>query len=125
MPTYTYSCSKCNKEFERILPMSESASLQSCECGYIGKKIIVAGDGGFVLKGDGWASKDFRMKEQMTARNNRAGRKTKDHVKPTASMVPNYKGEETGTWTEAQQKAANDGKNTASYEPLITKEVTT
>jgi hypothetical protein len=102
--------------------MSESSSLQTCECGYIGKKIIVAGDGGFVLKGDGWTGKDLKMKTYMTARNNRAGRKMKDHVKPTASMVPNYKGEETGTWTEAQKKAASEGKDATSYEPLVVKE---
>ena len=123
MPTYTYECPKCKKVFERILAMSESSSEQKCEkCQVAGKKVIVAGYGGFVLKGDGWASKDFRVKGQMTARNKRAGQKMKDHHKPSPAIVPNYKGEETGTWTEAQSKAASDGKDTSSYAPLVEKE---
>jgi predicted nucleic acid-binding Zn ribbon protein len=102
--------------------MAESGTEQKCECGAVGKKIIVAGDGGFILKGDGWSSKDFRVKEQMTARNKSAGRRQKDHVKPTPSIIPNYKGQETGTWADAQQKAASDGKDTTSYQPLVEKE---
>lgn len=40
MPTYTYECLKCEKEFERVLHMSEFDTQQTCGCGGVGKRVI-------------------------------------------------------------------------------------
>lgn len=53
MPTYDYQCNKCNTHFERVLPVSECDSVQSCPvCGRRANKIIVHGYGGIVRTGD-------------------------------------------------------------------------
>ena len=103
--------------------MSESSTPQVCpKCGGESKKVILPGDGGFILKGDGWASKDFRSKLQMTARNARAGARQKDVPKPVSKLIPNVEGEQTESWVEAKQVAAIKGKDTKTYDPLIQQE---
>lgn len=39
MPTYEYLCGQ-GHPFERYLPISQYASIQTCECGSVGRKII-------------------------------------------------------------------------------------
>ena len=120
--TYGYECPE-HGYFERYLPMSDSGVPQTCEkCGAAARKVVVENTGGFVLKGDGWASKDSRAKQQMTERNKAAGRRMARHSKPAEKLVPNVNGEQTETWREAQAKAAEEGKDASSYEPLVQQE---
>jgi putative FmdB family regulatory protein len=55
MPTYTYKCEECG-EFEKIQKITE-APLKKCP--HCGRKVerLIAGTGGFVLKGSNWVSK--------------------------------------------------------------------
>ena len=124
MPTYTFECGneKCGERFEEILKMSESDTPQECpKCKSPAKKIIVAGDGGFILKGDGWTSKDFRIKRQMTEKSRRIAARTKGRPKPDR-LVPNVGGEQVDSWSDAQRLAASKGKDATTYDPLVQKE---
>ena len=55
MPTYAYRCEKCG-EFETTQKISEEPLSKCPKCG---KKVerLIAGTGGFVLKGRNWVSK--------------------------------------------------------------------
>jgi len=55
MPTYNYKCTKCDHKFEIIQRMSDDPLITCPECEEDElKKVIVAGTGGFSLKGKGW-----------------------------------------------------------------------
>lgn len=51
MPLYEYEC-PCGREFDRVLPIAECDSEQTCECGNIAKKVITLGHGGIWRTGD-------------------------------------------------------------------------
>ncbi len=55
MPTYAYECEKCG-EFEKEQRISDPPL---SKCPHCGKKVkrLIAGTGGFVLKGSNWVSK--------------------------------------------------------------------
>jgi hypothetical protein len=75
----------------------------------------------FSFAGDAWADKNYREKKYRKRRASyMSDRQAKSHIRPT--LKPNYKGEEADTWVEARDAARDDGKNVASYEPLIHKE---
>ena len=72
-----------------------------------------------VFKGDGWVDKNLRIKKQMASKNRTMDQRMRDHVKPAPGMVPNYKGQDTGTWAEAQNLAAADKKDSNSFAPMV------
>lgn len=59
MPTYEYRCSKCNKTFDKFQSI-KAAPLKKCKyCSGKVERVISAG-GGFILKGSGFYSTDYR-----------------------------------------------------------------
>ncbi len=59
MPTYQYKCDECNFEFEEFQKISEKP-IKSCpRCGGKTRRII-SGGAGFLLKGSGFYSTDYR-----------------------------------------------------------------
>lgn len=72
MPTYTYECDRCGKSFDRVqkitddvltvcdLPCSsgDGGGESSLPCGGVVRRVI-AGTGGFVLKGGGWGKDGY------------------------------------------------------------------
>jgi hypothetical protein len=62
----------------------------------------------FCLKGSGWPGQDAKRKTQMTSNNKAAGKRTKDSWGDAKMAIPNYKGQETGTWEEAANIASKD-----------------
>jgi hypothetical protein len=62
----------------------------------------------FCLKGSGWPGQDSKRKTQMTANNKSAGKRTKDTWGEAKKAIPNYKGQETGTWEEAANLSSKD-----------------
>tara|TARA_B100000575_G_scaffold31411_1_gene21128 strand:- start:219 stop:494 length:276 start_codon:yes stop_codon:yes gene_type:complete len=59
MPIYEFQCTKCNKKFEKILPISSNESVY-CDCSKDAeaKKVISAPS--FRLSGKGWYETDFK-----------------------------------------------------------------
>jgi len=118
MPAYTYRCSVCSTTFDRSLPLACYQEPQTCVCGATAERVLEPV--GVILKGDGWPGKNLKIRGQMAQKNRRLSGKAKDA--PTAALVPNVGGDETGTWAEAQKKAASEGKDTSTYTPLVQQE---
>lgn len=125
MPTYTYKCPVCSKQFDRVLHLSDYNEPQMCECGAreAAKRIIVA-PVGFVLRGDGWSGKNLKIKNQMLARRRKlAGKEYEQKMEgPGVRLAPNVNGERVESWSDAKKLARSKGKDTSSYESHIRKE---
>lgn len=121
MPVYCYECSECG-EFDRRLPLAEYDSPQTCECGLPAKKIITHIN--FNLVGDDWPSKAIKINGQMAAKNRRLDAKMAERKReaPPSKLVPNVGGVETGTWKEAADYAASQGKDRSSYKTVVESE---
>jgi putative FmdB family regulatory protein len=62
MPTYEYSCLKCDLEFEVFQPMKD-APLKVCTCGKKGKvRRKIGGGAGLIFKGTGFYQTDYKNK---------------------------------------------------------------
>ncbi|MDH5197431.1 MAG: zinc ribbon domain-containing protein [Gemmatimonadota bacterium] len=59
MPTYAYTCPSCGHEFQKFHKMSVKARPKCPECGAVAQRQITGGSG-FLLKGSGFYSTDYR-----------------------------------------------------------------
>ncbi len=121
MPTYTYQCTNegckddegnrtvveadCNmREFKEAQPPCTSCG---DPCAYIFTPSVA----NFILK-DGasgsWPSKGNRFKQYRQKASEAALVRQKDRYGEKHGAIPNYKGEETGTWEEAKYQAIKD-----------------
>jgi len=68
MPTYEYKCKKCGYRFEELQNISDKSLTKCQKSGCTGKvsRIISAG-GGFILKGSGFYSTDYRSESYKKA----------------------------------------------------------
>ena len=62
MPIYQYECKKCNKIFEKYLPINFSENIFCEKCGDKLKKII--SNSTFILKGGGWFTSGYNHKKE-------------------------------------------------------------
>ena len=53
MPTYSYQCEACNREFETEQRISEAAIRKCPSCGKLKLRRLIT-SGNFILKGGGW-----------------------------------------------------------------------
>jgi len=66
MPTYQYKCNSCGHEFEEFQSITE-APLDKCpKCGKKPRRIITGG-AGFLLKGSGFYTTDYRSESYKAA----------------------------------------------------------
>jgi len=66
MPTYQYKCNSCGHEFEEFQSITE-APLEKCPaCGKKPRRIITGG-AGFLLKGSGFYTTDYRSESYKAA----------------------------------------------------------
>ncbi len=134
MPTYATKCSECRREKDFRLSYTQyeevragERQLDCAECGKTTSLVFDPGNFGFTLKdgeSGGWASKSMKENNYRKDRARVMARREKDHVFKN-KLVPNYKGEETGTWREAQEvaKVEKGVEAAVTYEPLVQKEV--
>ena len=119
MPTYTYHCDACDEPFEKVLPMSrydEPQDCPTCTEGPARRTLTAAAGGGFILKGDGWASKNNRVAGQMRRKNQRLDSKKQERKQEAGiKLVPNVEGERTESWSDAAKLAQSKGKKTSGY----------
>ncbi len=59
MPTYSYRCPACGREYDRLQKMSDPAPVECPDCGTPGERQISAGIG-FVFKGSGFYETDYK-----------------------------------------------------------------
>ena len=123
MPIYTYACDACEQDFEQVLPLSRYDEPQACpSCGETARKTVAPV--GFILAGDGWASKNGRVAKQMAEKNRRLDSKQRElkNDGPGVSLVPNVGGERVDSWSEAAKLAKSKGKDTSGYEKMASKD---
>jgi len=117
MPTYTSQCLTCKATGSIQMSFSEYRETKagerkiSCsECSQEAEIVFNPGKVAFVLKDGhtgGWVSKAGKEKAYRAKRNVVMAQREKDHVFKSKHQ-PNYKGQETGTWKDAQQAAYQD-----------------
>jgi putative FmdB family regulatory protein len=124
MPTYDFSCLKCDCEFELLVPLSEYDNAQECpKCqSYETKRLL--SPVGFILKGSGWPGRDMKFKGHKAHNNKRLDKKQHERRmdSPGMTLAPNVEGMKTDSWEDARKLAASKNKNTDSYEPMVRKE---
>lgn len=59
MPTYSYRCPACGREYDRLQKMSDRTLIECPDCGTPGERQISAGIG-FVFKGSGFYETDYK-----------------------------------------------------------------
>jgi putative FmdB family regulatory protein len=121
MPIYGYRCLTCDHEFDLMLPASKSGDPQPCaNCGEATRKQITAPN--FNLVGDDWPGKANRVRGQMAEKNRRiSARQTENHGS-VARLVPNVDGERVESWSDARKLAKDKGKDTSSYDRMVSTE---
>jgi len=61
MPTYSYRCPACGREYDRLQKMSDTTLIECPDCGTPGERQISAGIG-FIFKGSGFYETDYKRK---------------------------------------------------------------
>jgi len=125
MATYDFKCTNpdCENVQEEVMKISEKDTKKiTCnECGNHSVYIFTPTICQVRLKGDGWPSKSEREKNYRKKRTQIMKKRQEDHVKKP-ELRPNFNGEMTGTWADAQAAAHDAGKNISSYDNLVQKE---
>lgn len=115
MPTYYYKCSSenCQNIQECVASMKEyntyTPSCNKCGslCGYTfipSVPLVSFLDG----PSGSWPSKGNRFKKHREKSAEAASKRQRDRYGEVSGAVPNYQGQETGTWAEAQFQAMKD-----------------
>lgn len=95
MPTYEYHCSKCNKSFEVVQPMSaqplETCPKDLCAMKKWGKGKVkrgVGGGSGIIFKGSGFYITDYRSEGYKSAAKNDTGSSSSSSSTPSSTSKP-------------------------------------
>ena len=62
MPTYDYECQSCGHGFEKFQTMTARVLRKCPECGERTLERLIGPGGGFLFKGDGFYTTDYRSK---------------------------------------------------------------
>lgn len=138
MPLYTIKCAKCEGTGTQKLSFIEYDEIQGgkkrleCECGGLCTIEFNPGGVAFVMKdgpSGGWTSKAMKENKYRSGHREVMAKRERDHVFKT-KLIPNYNGEETGTWREAQEVARKNAADStlaavaaSTYAPLVKKEL--
>ncbi len=117
---YEFQCQTCEDITDRQLRVAQRNDPQPCEVEDCGGEAVYRfnpKNTAFVLKGFGWPSHDARASKSMKERQARAKKKARDHVlRPT--LQPNFAGQSTETWADAQDAAHQHNAAKVSETPL-------
>ncbi len=83
MPTYSYRCPSCGREYDRLQKMSDNTLVECPDCGTRGERQISAGIG-FIFKGSGFYETDYKRKGET---------RTKDETDKSAESEKSEKSE--------------------------------
>lgn len=113
MPTYEYACPSCQSHREDDASMSSFKDHHPpcLECGgpcdytFVPTVVQVAFKDG---PSGSWPSKGEHFKNYRSKRDEEMKRRQLDRYGPPRGVLPNYGGQETGSWAEAQFQALKD-----------------
>ena len=80
MPTYSYRCPACGREYDRLQKMSDSTLVECPDCGTPGERQISAGIG-FIFKGSGFYETDYKRKGETHTKHETGKSEEKEPVK--------------------------------------------
>jgi hypothetical protein len=122
---YSFACPKCNAITEDICKVDEREGHHpSCECGGICNYVYIPSvpQIAFLDGSSGsWPSKGERIKKQMAARSDAAGKRQRDRYGEAPKAIPNYKGDIAPSWADARSEALIQGgsEQAASYNAKV------
>lgn len=122
---YEYHCSECETKYVCYVPMSDFDKEQPCPQCETGNKKVFKPCTNHVFRGDGWSTKNERIKNQMRKKNEKLDNRQYEMKKDTnvgGRLAPNVNGERVDSWSDAQKLAKSQGKNTSSYDKLVANE---
>lgn len=129
MPTYDFKCTSCEFVFEDSCSISGRDNHRpKCECGgeatyiYIPTVPLVSFKDG---PSGSWPSKGNRFKEYRAKQAAAAERRQNERYTVVKNgAVPNFKGQETGTWQEAQIAAMKESgpQSAATFNAKVAEE---
>lgn len=123
---YDFECESCGHVHEQSLSMDafKTVKEEGVDCPECGEHAVYKFNPGSVtigFAGDAWADKNHREKAYRKRRSSYMEKRMRTNHK-TPELVPNYGGEEAGSWEEARDAAVEAGKSGLTYEPLIQRE---
>lgn len=77
MPTYSYRCEACDKEFEKEQRISEEAIRKCPFCGKLKARRMIT-SGNFILKGGGWYSDGYGSGGKSSRKDDGGGSSSSD-----------------------------------------------
>jgi putative FmdB family regulatory protein len=83
MPTYEYECQACSKVHEVFHGMNAPRPRKCPKCGKLKLKKLLSGGAGFIFKGDGFYTTDYRSKDYKAD-----AKKDNDAAKPKSDSKP-------------------------------------
>lgn len=122
MPSYTFQCTSCERQYNKFLAISQHSQPQPCPfCQSAGERVLKPMS--FNLKGDDWAGKTITVLDERKRKNAYLDSKQDAYRRdcPT-SLVPNVGGEIVDTWADAKQLAKEKGIDSTSYEARAVEE---
>lgn len=122
---YEFQCASCGSITTATASWKELDDLKregvACACGQTAAYRFDARSVSVSFAGDAWADKNYKEKQYRKERASYMdARQRSNNFSPT--LKPNYMGQETGSWKEAQEVARSQGKVAETYEPLVRKE---
>lgn len=113
----------CNQPFSEIAKIDDREKPQECPVCKGKNSEFRISSVGLVFPGDGWATKNGRVATQMRAKR-QSLTKTSDQIReqPGMTLAPNVGGERVESWSDAKKLARDLGKNTSSYNTMVSKE---
>ncbi len=93
MPTYSYRCPACGREYDRLQKMSDSTLIECPDCGTPGERLISAGVG-FVFKGSGFYETDYKRAGQTHTKHETDKPEKKETTTVDSSSTKEPKGTE-------------------------------
>jgi hypothetical protein len=124
MSVYTVECSACGaatsvQRSPKDFPALKRDGAPCAACGLMASYVFQPGGLRVNFAGPSWSDKNMREKDYRLKRSETLARRQKDnHWTPT--LQPNFQGERTDTWREAQHLASSQGAALPeTYEPLV------
>lgn len=118
---YQFKC-PCGNTFTQTHPHQSLPKLKEegtlCSCGKVAVYSFDPSGVQVCFKGFEWADKNYKEKTYRKSRTSYMNRRQKEN-RITPKLSPNYKGERTQSWKEAQQEARSEGKISETYDHLV------